>query len=487
MYTSTRSPLEYSDTSAVLTGIAPDGGLFVDPDVRSRAFDVSACMGLEYTAVSEKVMSHLLPGFESRMHEIVSVYPGKFSSPEITPLVKIGDDFCLELYYGPTLAFKDVALSVLPLFITAAKDVEGISETISILTATSGDTGKAALEGFHDVPGTDITVFFPHGGVSAMQRLQMVTQSGANVRVAAVEGNFDDCQRGVKEAFARFASLDEKQRGGRILSSANSINIGRLVPQVAYYFSAYSQLVSRGEIAFGEDVDFIVPTGNFGDILAGYLAKCMGLPVGRLVCASNSNSVLYDFLTTGVYDRRRPFLKTASPSMDILVSSNLERLLFYASEGDFELVSSLMAQLSSEGVYALSGTHFAAIQSLFSAGWCSEAETAETIGRMWRDFGYLCDTHTAVALAVMEKYKSSEGRGRKCVALSTASPFKFPSAVLSAIGGTPSDDEFETAMRLSELTGVPCPEAISGLKTKPVLHSGVIGIDEVVPFSLTAF
>lgn len=487
MYTSTRSHLEYSDTSAVLTGIAPDGGLFVDPDVRSRDFDVSSCIGLEYTAISEKVMSHLLPGFGSRMHEIVSVYPGKFSRSEITPLAKIGDDFCLELYYGPTLAFKDVALSVLPLFITAAKDIEGMTETISILTATSGDTGKAALEGFHDVPGTDITVFFPHGGVSAMQRLQMVTQAGANVRVAAVEGNFDDCQRGVKEAFARFASLSPSERGSRILSSANSINIGRLVPQVAYYFSAYSQLVSRGEAALGEEVDFIVPTGNFGDILAGLLAKYMGLPVGRLVCASNSNSVLYDFLSTGVYDKRRPFIKTVSPSMDILVSSNLERLLFYASEGDYELVSSLMAQLGKDGVYTLSGSPFAAIKDIFSAGWCSEAETAETIGRMWRDYGYLCDTHTAVALSVMSKYKATEGRGRKCIALSTASPFKFPSTVLSAIGGTPSDDEFETAMRLSELTGVACPEAITGLKAKPVLHSTVIPVDEVVPFSLSTF
>ena len=484
MYRSTRGNIEFSDTSAVLTGIAPDGGLFVDPDVAARPFDAEGCMGLSYTAMAEKIMSHLLPGFAARMAEIVSVYPGKFSSPDITPVVKVGNDFSIELYHGPTLAFKDVALSVLPLFITAAKDMEGISETISILTATSGDTGKAALEGFHDVPGTDITVFFPHGGVSEMQKLQMVTQEGSNVRVAAVRGNFDDCQRSVKEAFSVFSSLSPSERGGRILSSANSINIGRLVPQVVYYFYAYSQLIAKGEISFGTEIDFIVPTGNFGDILAGYLAKCIGLPVGRLVCASNANNVLFDFISSGVYDKRRPFLKTSSPSMDILVSSNLERLLFYASDGDGQLVSSLMKQLSETGTYTLSGKPFENIRSLFSAGYCTEEETAATIGRLWKDYGYLCDTHTAVGFSVLEKYKAAEGSGRKCVVLSTASPFKFPSAVLSAIGGKPSEDEFETARMLSEFTGTAIPANIAGLKEKAVLHADVIGIEDVVPFSI---
>ena len=354
MVQSTRSSYSVTDTAAVLQGIAPDGGLFVDPDISYRPFDTEGCLTLPYTGMATRIFSHLLPGFALKAAQIAAVYPSKFSSPEITPLCAVGDSFALELYHGPTSAFKDVALSVLPLLITSARESEHITETISILTATSGDTGKAALEGFHDVDGTDITVFFPDGGVSAMQKAQMVTQEGKNVRVCAVRGNFDDCQRGVKNAFAR-VNNGEKQVEGRLFSSANSINIGRLVPQVTYYFSAYSQLLKQNKIRNGESIDFVVPTGNFGDILAGYLAKQMGLPVGKLICASNANNVLTEFIRTGVYNKRRPFLKTSSPSMDILVSSNLERLLFYACEGDTAYVASLMKKLNEEGRYTLEG------------------------------------------------------------------------------------------------------------------------------------
>ena len=486
MYQSTRSRYCVSDTEAVLKGIAPDGGLFVDPEIAARPFDAEGCMPLSYPALAEKVMAHLLPGFAEKLPEIVKVYPAKFSSEAITPLTRVGSDYALELYHGPTSAFKDVALSVLPLLITSAREITGMKEQISILTATSGDTGKAALEGFHDVPGTDITVFFPDGGVSAMQKAQMVTQEGGNVRVCAVRGNFDDCQRGVKEAFAAFASLSEEEKAGRILSSANSINIGRLVPQVVYYFSAYSQLLAAGRISWGDKVDFVVPTGNFGDILAGYIAMLMGLPVGRLVCASNANNVLTDFLTTGVYDRRRPFLKTSSPSMDILVSSNLERLLFYALDGDCAAVASLMDSLSRDGAYTFPADAMEKIRSVFSAGCSSEEEVSATIRRLWEEDRWLSDTHTAVAFSVLEKYKkSAEYSGNVCVVLSTASPFKFPASVLEALGGKAQENEFDTAAALSALTGCPVPANIASLREKSVRHTDVIDRDAVVPYSLS--
>ena len=488
MYQSTRSSYSVTDTAAVLKGISPDGGLFVDAGLAGRPFDAAGCMGLDYMQMAEKIMSHLLPGFAADMKAIVSVYPKKFSSAAITPLTKVGDAWALELYHGPTSAFKDVALSVLPLFTTAARRMEGVSERISILTATSGDTGKAALEGFHDVEGTEITVFFPHGGVSAMQKAQMVTQEGKNVRVCAVRGNFDDCQRGVKEAFAAFNSLSaagEAAAKGRIFSSANSINIGRLVPQVVYYYAAYAQLLSAGEITWGEKVDFIVPTGNFGDILAGYLAKMTGLPVGRLVCAANSNNVLADFISTGVYDKRRSFIKTVSPSMDILVSSNLERLLFYASGCDCALVSSLMEQLKNEGCYTLTGAAFEQIRSAFSTAWCSEEETVATIGRLWGDCHWLSDTHTAVGFAVLEKYRHSKDyEGHKCVVLSTASPFKFPCTVLSALGLPAEADDFAAAEALSRATGIAEPANLAGLKEKREIHTDVIDASDLVSYAL---
>lgn len=487
MFQSTRSDFTATDTAAVLQGIAPDGGLFVDPALAKPAdFDVEGCLGLSYTELAEKVISFLMPGFSLWMKEIVSVYPRKFASPEITPLTKVGEDYALELYHGPTCAFKDVALSVLPHFITRAREAEGITDRISILTATSGDTGKAALEGFHDVSGTDITVFFPTDGVSAVQRAQMITQIGNNVRVCAVRGNFDDCQRGVKAAFAE--GLGAGKQAGRRLSSANSINIGRLVPQVVYYFYAYSRLVASGALRYPHPVDFAVPTGNFGDILAGYLARQMGLPVGKLVCASNANNVLTDFIHTGVYDRNRPFLKTVSPSMDILVSSNLERLLYYASGCDTERVSAWMKELNTNGSYTPDARTLETVRSVFYAGFCSERETAETIRTLWKQHRWLSDTHTAVAFHVAREYrKSASYTGNPCVVLSTASPFKFPVAVLSALGesfeGFKGDD-FAAAERLSTLTGQPVPESLADLRSRPVVHRDEIDVADVVAYAL---
>ena len=338
LYQSTRSNHSANSMQAVLQGIAPDGGLYIDPAILSIDFDWKKCLSLNEREAAVMVLSALLPEFEGMEQLVERAYSGKFDNECIAPLVKCGEDYVMELFHGPTSAFKDVALSMLPQLITHAKDAQGMDEQVLILTATSGDTGKAALEGFHDVPGTGIIVFYPEGGVSAVQRAQMVCQQGKNVKVCALRGNFDDCQRGVKEAFAALSGKSDKVR----LSSANSINIGRLAPQVIYYFTAYSQLLREGAVALGDEVDFIVPTGNFGDILAGYYAKLMGLPVGRLVCAANANNVLFDFIETGRYDARRPFMRTTSPSMDILVSSNLERLLFLASGGNTESVKGWM-------------------------------------------------------------------------------------------------------------------------------------------------
>ena len=479
-YQSTRSEHRVSDPAAILEGIAPDGGLYIDPGLAGRPFDWQGCLQLGPLGMAEMILSHLLPGFRNMGELVRRAYAGKFDSEELTPLVKVGDDFVLELFHGPTAAFKDVALSMLPQLVTAARGQEGVEDKIVILTATSGDTGKAALEGFRDVEGTGIIVFYPDAGVSPVQKAQMVTQTGANVKVCAVRGNFDDCQSGVKRAFA--ALNGGSLPAGRRLSSANSINIGRLAPQVVYYFIAYAELLRRGEIALGDKVNYTVPTGNFGDILAGYFAKLMGLPVGTLVCASNANRVLTDFLDSGVYDKRRAFLKTASPSMDILVSSNLERLLFLASNGDTALVADCMKKLSAEGCYRFPDEAMANIRRDFAAGCCGEEDCLATIGRIWQEQGYLCDTHTAVAMKVAGDYLRSQGAGRKMVVLSTASPYKFPAAVLKAVGGDLSGDEFEQMERLGELSGVPIPRGLRGLKERPVLHRDVIDPDGIVEY-----
>ena len=481
LYHSTRDiRLTAPSTRAVLEGIAPDGGLYIC-DPASLDFDWQGTLRLDTLSMAAKILSALLPDFPDMEDIVRKSYAGKFPTADLTPLVPVGDKYVLELYHGPTSAFKDVALSVLPRLIGAAAKTEGMQGDVVILTATSGDTGKAALEGFHDVKGTRIIVFYPYGGVSAVQQAQMATQTGDNVKVCAVRGNFDDAQTGVKQVFAACKGRDLQ---GAMLSSANSINIGRLAPQVVYYFRAYGDLVKAGRIAPGDKVNFVVPTGNFGDILAGYFAKAMGLPVGRLVCASNANDVLTEFISTGRYDRRRPFYKTTSPSMDILVSSNLERLLFLLSR-DSAYVAGLMQQLSADGAYQLSGELLDKLQQDFSCGCCDDQGAADVIGRLWREQHYLCDPHTAVAWSVAEQLDAElRGTGAPTVVLSTASPYKFPAAVLSALGRSGSDSEFRMMDELAQLSGVPIPGNLSGLEGRPVLHKDVIDKDAMLDYVL---
>ena len=481
LYHSTRDiRLTAPSTRAVLEGIAPDGGLYIC-DPASLDFDWQGALRLDTLSMAAKILSALLPDFPDMEDIVRKSYAGKFPTADLTPLVPVGDKYVLELYHGPTSAFKDVALSVLPRLIGAAAKAEGMQGDVVILTATSGDTGKAALEGFHDVKGTRIIVFYPYGGVSAVQQAQMATQTGDNVKVCAVRGNFDDAQTGVKQVFAACKGRDLQ---GAMLSSANSINIGRLAPQVVYYFRAYGDLVKAARIAPGDKVNFVVPTGNFGDILAGYFAKAMGLPVGRLVCASNANDVLTEFISTGRYDRRRPFYKTTSPSMDILVSSNLERLLFLLSR-DSAYVAGLMQQLSADGAYQLSGELLDKLQQDFSCGCCDDQGAADVIGRLWREQHYLCDPHTAVAWSVAEQLDAElRGTGAPTVVPSTASPYKFPAAVLSALGRPGSDSEFRMMDELAQLSGVPIPGNLSGLEGRPVLHKDVINKDAMLDYVL---
>jgi len=467
-YHSTRNDQNFVDSAeAVLEGLAPDGGLYMPQQI--PALDWVNLLQGSSQEISCAILSALLPDIPNMPQLVANAYTGKFETEDLTPSVSVGDSTVLELFRGPTSAFKDVALSMLPQLLTAAKREKGVEEDIMILTATSGDTGKAALVGFRDVPGVRICVFYPYGGVSQVQRAQMVTQEGNNVAVCAVRGNFDDAQTGVKQIFTAFQGKKLPFR----LSSANSINIGRLAPQVMYYFRAYKDLLAAGKIKLGDKVNFSVPTGNFGDILAGYLAKKMGLPVGTLICASNANNVLTDFIRTGTYDRRRPLLKTTSPSMDILVSSNLERLLYLLS-GDTKLVASLMKQLKEEGVYTVPDALKAAIQKEFWAAYCDDARAAEIIGRVYREQHYLCDPHTASGFAAAEDYRNETGDLTPMVILSTASPYKFPAAVLSAIGGDTGGDEFEQMERLQQMTGVPIPAPLASLKGKKELHTDVI-------------
>ena len=477
-YHSTRNANAAVDSArAVLEGLAPDGGLYMPEAI--PCFDWQKCLQGDSQSMATDILSALLPDIPDMKTLVSRAYTGKFETEDLTPTVKVGGYTVLELFRGPTSAFKDVALSMLPQLLTTAKDVCGMEREIMILTATSGDTGKAALAGFQDVPGVKITVFYPDGGVSAVQRAQMVTQEGNNVTVCAVRGNFDDAQTGVKNIFA---ACQGKQLPF-LLSSANSINIGRLAPQITYYFKAYRDLLDRGEIKMGDEVNFSVPTGNFGDILAGFLAKKLGLPVGRLICASNANNVLTDFIRTGTYDRRRPLHKTMSPSMDILVSSNLERLLFLLS-GDTELVASLMNQLNTQGSYTVPDALKAAIQAEFWAGCCGDEGAQQTIAKVWQENHYLCDPHTATGWAVAEDYVNQTGDHRPMVVLSTASPYKFPAAVLSAIGGDCSGDEFEQMERLEEISGIPIPKNLAGLREKEERHTDVIEKEAMLDYIL---
>ena len=475
---------------AILQGIAPDGGLYIQDSIGEKPLDLAKVCSQGFKDTAYDVLSTLLDDFsdEELTRCIEGAYGPQWDTQIITPISAIGEDWLLELFHGPTSAFKDVALQMLPRLMSVARedvdvagavDAEGTAsvaatagKSIMIVTATSGDTGKAALEGFKDVPGMGITVFYPEGKVSDIQRLQMVTQKGSNVAVCAVKGNFDDAQNAAKAIFANKELAHELAGKGTVLSSANSINIGRLAPQVTYYFDAYAQLVAKGAIAQGQKVTFCVPTGNFGDVLAGYFAKEMGLPVERLIVASNSNKVLTDFLETGIYDRRRAFEKTISPSMDILVSSNLERLLYLASGKDTELVSYLMNQLVTKGIYTVPAQVMDSIRETFDAGFATDAQTRETIRSTWENCRVLIDPHTAVAKHVLDRVSRQAGNVRVC--LSTASPYKFSFDVLAALGySTAGLDDFACMHTLAEITGTNPPIQLSSLNDNVIIHTDV--------------
>ena len=476
-FISTRGVTERTDApGAIVRGLAPDGGLYVPESLPSFSQEeIGAMTGMEYPALAACVLERFLPGFDG---ELLRSFAQKaytsFDDPAAAPIRSLGDGlWTLELFHGPTCAFKDFALQMLPYLLAASVEMRGEKKTVAILVATSGDTGKAALAGFSDVPGTKICVFYPDGGVSDIQRAQMVTQEGNNVLVLAVEGNFDDAQTGVKHIFSDKALAARLEKAGVMLSSANSINWGRLAPQVAYYFSAYAQLVSSGAIRCGDRVDFAVPTGNFGDILAGYLAKRCGLNIGKLICASNSNNVLTDFLHTGVYDRNRPFLRTMSPSMDILVSSNLERLL-YMLTSDCRQVAGWMDSLNRTGRYDVGSDMLDRMrQEGFEAFCADEAETARTIYRIWKTKRYLADPHTAVAISAADAFRAESGDDAPCVVLSTASAFKFAPAMLSSLGQDVPKDGFSALEALSKLSGQAVPPPLASLREKRERFAGV--------------
>ena len=469
-----------SASQAIAQGLSEEGGLFV-PESFPQV-DVKALCGLDYPAMAAAVLREYLTDYDPAFlaGAAAATYGDAFGGKAGYLALVEGDTWALELWHGPTCAFKDYALQLMPKLLVEAKRNLGRTEKTLILVATSGDTGKAALDGYHDIPGVEIAVFYPTGGTSEIQRLQMATQEGANVAVYAVRGNFDDAQTGVKRVFADKEIAARLAQRNICLSSANSINWGRLAPQIVYYFAAYAQLLKAGKIAFGGEVDFCVPTGNFGDILAGYYAKQMGLPVGRLVCASNQNNVLTDFLRTGVYTARRAFYKTSSPSMDILVSSNLERLLWHVTGSDAE-VAGLMDRLNREGSYTVRPETLAAIQGTFACGWSSEEEVAAEIRTRWERDGYLCDTHTAVAFHVAGQQKRA---GVPMVVLSTASPFKFPRSVLAALGHAAPENDFEAMQALEQATGRTAPASLAGLRQKPERFDAVIDPSQIAEVAL---
>lgn len=471
---STRNSNERLEASlAALRGIAPDGGLYV-PEMFPSIKELGNITDTTYSDLCAKVLGLFFSDINSLELLTKQAY-SRFDDLSVAPVKKIADrEFVLELWHGPTLAFKDMALSVLPKLMNSAM---GEGNDILILVATSGDTGKAALEGFCDADRIRILVFYPDGGVSDMQRLQMATQEGVNTHVVAVKGNFDDTQSGVKAIFADkdFAKMaDEK---GYTLSSANSINFGRLAPQIAYYIWAYSQLVSKGEIKQGESINFAVPTGNFGNILAAYYAKRMGLPIKKLICASNRNNILTDLFNKGEYSLKRDFYKTMSPSMDILISSNLERLLFELAGRDSDSVSEMMRQLKAQGAYEIDGSMKSILESDFYADWCGEEQTMASIKHTFENKHYLLDTHTAVAMDVYERYKYRTGDNTKTVIVSTASPYKFPEDVLASLGeNTAGLSPFEMAELLGKVSGTPVPKQINELKNRKIRHSKVVEI-----------
>ena len=487
LYTSTRdNNVKVTASKAITDGISPDGGLYIPVEIPALSADeLKALCSVDYKARAKKVLGLYLSDFtkEELDYCVEGAYAdGKFSSKDVAPVVKLHDNVnILELFKGPTCAFKDMALQILPYLLTVSAKKNLKDKEIVILVATSGDTGKAALEGFKDVEGTKILVFYPNDGVSPMQKLQMTTQEGNNVGVCAIYGNFDDAQTGVKSIFTNKEILKRFEENNLVFSSANSINWGRLAPQIVYYVSAYCDMVNSGAVKFGDKINVVVPTGNFGNILAAYFAKEMGLPVNKLICASNANNVLTDFIQTGTYDRNRSFYATTSPSMDILISSNLERLLYILCGRNADTVNRWFGSLKECGKYTVSDSVKEQIQALFAAGCCDDAQTKATIGSTYSEYGYLADTHTAVGIDVCNAYIEKTGDATPVVIASTASPFKFSKAVLSAVEGEPKqyDDEFSTVSALEEISKLSAPAQLSALKGKEVRFTKVTSKDDM--------
>ncbi|MDO5146914.1 MAG: threonine synthase [Eubacteriales bacterium] len=482
MYKSTRNHEETATASeAILRGLAREGGLYVPEVIPKLDKKLSELAGKSYQEVAYEVMKLFLTDFteEELKYCIHSAYDKKFDTPRIAELVKKDGAYFLELFHGSTIAFKDMALSILPYLLTTSAKKNKVKNEIVILTATSGDTGKAAMAGFADVPGTKIIVFYPKHGVSPIQEKQMVTQRGENTFVIGIEGNFDDAQTGVKKMFSDEVLKEEMDKAGFQFSSANSINIGRLVPQVVYYVYSYATLLAQGELQEGEAMNVVVPTGNFGNILAAYYAKQMGVPIARLICASNENKVLFDFFRTGCYDKNREFILTSSPSMDILISSNLERLIYQTAGRDAEKNAAFMKALTTEGAYTIT-EEMKAQMADFYGNYASEAETAKAIHDMYEKTGYIMDTHTAVAASVYGKYKAETGDDTKTVIASTASPYKFTRSVMNAIDPSyDSQTDFALIDELCRLSGVAVPQAIEDIRSAPVLHDTVCETEDM--------
>lgn len=480
-FKSTRgSDRELTGAQAIIQGISEDKGLYVPTEIPALPFKIEDMLGKSYQEIAFKVIGAFFDDYtDDEMKRCIDgAYDEKFEAREIAPIVKAGDAYFLELYHGKTAAFKDMALSILPYLLTTATKKEKEDKKICILTATSGDTGKAALEGFADVPGTEIIVFFPNQGVSQVQEQQMVTQEGENTHVFAINGNFDDAQTGVKKIFNDDAFAAKLAEAGCKLSSANSINVGRLVPQVAYYVYSYIKLVEQGVIKNGDQMNIVVPTGNFGNILAGYYAKQMGIPVNKFICASNENKVLTDFINTGVYDIKRDFYLTNSPSMDILISSNLERLLYHLSGGNGEEIKGLMENLDTRKCYEVSDKIKAGMAD-FYGGFADVDTTNQTIGKMYEEHDYLMDTHTAVAYKVYEDYKAATGDETPTIIASTASAYKFAESVAKSIGLGEEENGFRYVEALAAKTGVAVPKGLKDLDKKEVRHTGVIDVDQM--------
>lgn len=482
-YKSTRDDSKlFSASYAIVKGLADDGGLFVPDSFPSLTMDFDELCKLDYKGVAYEVMKLFFSDFteEELKYCINNAYDSKFDTEEIAPISYVDGAYYLELFHGSTIAFKDMALSILPYLMTVSAKKNNINDEIVILTATSGDTGKAALAGFADVPGTRICVFYPKGGVSAIQEKQMVTQVGKNVKVVGIKGNFDDAQTGVKNIFSDKEFNKIINDKGFVFSSANSINIGRLIPQVVYYVYAYCNLLKRGRIEDGDNINFVVPTGNFGNILAGFFAQKIGLPVNKLICASNENKVLYDFFKTGVYDRNRDFILTSSPSMDILISSNLERLIYLSCNQNADKNKGLMDSLKKDGKYEIDDSMKSYISDMFIGGFSSEANVDARIKEIFDKTGYVIDTHTAVASAAYKDYIQNTKDETPTVIVSTASPYKFTRSVLGAIEGQKSnDDDFVLIDRLSDSSKMSIPKAVEDIRSAKVLHDTVCEIDEM--------